>query len=236
MEFVKKGLTGYKQVNQVDADSVILNMLEYREFQKQKQDLENQMYKLKNELELKGIQADNQLNELRNEFKERLELHGVEVRQAEERAANFENLNRDLLRVAKERANAARGLTPKKEHPGYVVINSSDARLYDTNKNIIAGWRTTIQSPYDVAINAESAKTAIYNDFINGIGKILGIDSMANIGQEVDFKKAPQNKNLSFNYVFHKNVKSGFWEMDFLHFYEIVIPSQLRPQPQQKGR
>jgi len=34
------------------------------------------------------------------------------------------NLNANLIRINKERANAKRGLTPKKEHHGYIVLDS----------------------------------------------------------------------------------------------------------------
>ena len=35
-------------------------------------------------------------------------------------------LNENLLRIARERANADRKLKPKKEHTGYVVVSSTE--------------------------------------------------------------------------------------------------------------
>ena len=61
-------------------------------------------------------------------------------------------LNKNLLRIARERANADRKLRPKKTHTGYVVLTSSEKEYrYKTmrKENAVAGlWETALQSPY----------------------------------------------------------------------------------------
>lgn len=63
-------------------------------------------------------------------------------------------LNKNLLRIARERANADRKLRPKKTHTGYVVLTSSEKEYrYKTmrKENAVAGlWETALQSPYSV--------------------------------------------------------------------------------------
>ena len=85
------------------------------------------------------------------------------------------NLNINLKRIARERANAMRGLKPKKGHSGYVVLSSEQYRQryrmehdYDewrsehpraSRKSFRAyedftadAWRTVLQTPYDASI------------------------------------------------------------------------------------
>lgn len=61
-----------------------------------------------------------------------------------------------MLRIAKERANAERGLKPKKDRPGYVVVHSEEKEysFRDGRKQLykVKLWETTIQSPYSVEI------------------------------------------------------------------------------------
>lgn len=71
-------------------------------------------------------------------------------------------LNKNLLRIARERANADRKLRPKKTHTGYVVLTSSEKEYrYKTmrKENAVAGlWETALQSPYSVDFTEEQAR------------------------------------------------------------------------------
>ena len=73
---------------------------------------------------------------------------------------NEQNLNRNLLRIMKERANQARGIKPKKERDGYVVLESRQwterytEDVWDTEEH---------KKQYD---NSNDRKSAIYNGFL----------------------------------------------------------------------
>ena len=61
-------------------------------------------------------------------------LQQVERKTAE--IADQRALNANLLRISRERANADRGLRPKKVHTGYVVVMSSEKEIrYKTGRN-----------------------------------------------------------------------------------------------------
>ena len=61
-------------------------------------------------------------------------LQQVERKTAE--IADQRALNANLLRISRERANADRGLRPKKIHTGYVVVMSSEKEIrYKTGRN-----------------------------------------------------------------------------------------------------
>lgn len=60
----------------------------------------------------------------------------VEAMRTEVERANHLNVN--LKRIARERANAARGITPKKNHDGYLVMNSRQW----TEKYLVDEWDT----------------------------------------------------------------------------------------------
>ena len=71
-------------------------------------------------------------------------------------------LNKNLLRIARERANADRKLRPKKTHTGYVVLTSSEKEYrykIMRKETAVAGlWETALQSPYSVDFTEEQAR------------------------------------------------------------------------------
>lgn len=84
----------------------------------------------------------------------------------------------NLVRIYKERANADRGLTPKKEHKGYVVMSSTetprsfmlDGYYKDGRKSgkktqySYNLWATTVQTPYSIDISFEEVVRLILQD------------------------------------------------------------------------
>lgn len=120
------------------------------------------------------------------------------------------NLNNNLKRIARERANAARGLTPKKEHSGYVVIYSTQYKQkyridYDfdkwreenpyTNKkefvayeNKVADvWRSVLQTPYDASLPLNQVKDDIWNDLTGWALYQLGFRAVQNLENNGDY-------------------------------------------------
>ena len=68
------------------------------------------------------------------------EVNGVQkdLEEACRKIEYLNGLNKNLLRIARERANADRKLRPKKTHTGYVVLTSSEKEYrYKTMRIII---------------------------------------------------------------------------------------------------
>lgn len=145
----------------------------------------------------------------------------IEELQAEVERLN--NLNANLIRICKERANAKRGLTPKRKHSGYVLLLSEQRtkRIRIENdrlawlrehpgaketefkkiewKNILV-WHLVIQTPYDASIPYATIATTIMNDLKNGITNELKIE-----------KSIIENETTDI--LFKANYKTGLWEI-----------------------
>ena len=107
-------------------------------------------------------------------------LQQVERKTAE--IADQRALNANLLRISRERANADRGLRPKKVHTGYVVVMSSEKEIrYKTGRNKLLTakvWETVLQSPYSVDFTESQARQLIEEDLLarkNGLLADVGI-------------------------------------------------------------
>lgn len=139
-------------------------------------------------------------------------------------------LNLNFKRIARERANADRGIRPKKERSGYVVLASRQKKYrYKKNRNDMAEvylWETVIQTPYSVDFTAEQAMTETQELFErdeNGewlIGK-LGIRGEYN-GKYEDMLDDPRcatwmDYNIIVEKIFNANVKAGYWEIIITH-------------------
>ena len=139
-------------------------------------------------------------------------------------------LSLNFKRIARERANADRGIRPKKERSGYVVLASRQKKYrYKKNRTDMAEvylWETVIQTPYSVDFTAEQAMTETQELFArdeNGewlIGK-LGICGEYNGKYEemlADRRCATwMDYNIIVEKIFNANVKAGYWEVIITH-------------------
>ena len=101
-------------------------------------------------------------------------------------SGHLRSLNENLLRIARERANADRKLKPKKEHTGYSVVFSTEKEhRYGKGKNMtrVMLWETVIQSPYSIDLPEGLVRKQITDELtrVNEDGESLicriGIDS-----------------------------------------------------------
>lgn len=70
------------------------------------------------------------------------------IKALKSRLASAEKANKDLKRIAIERANAKRNIRPKKERSGYIAITQKQTTF--NKKNC---WLTIIQSPFSASID-----------------------------------------------------------------------------------
>ena len=139
-------------------------------------------------------------------------------------------LNQDFKRIARERANADRGIKPKKERSGYVVLSSRQKKYrYKENRNDweeVYLWESVIQTPYVVSFTAEQAMTETQELFERDeqgrwlIGR-LGIAGEYG-GKYEDMLDDPRcaawkDYNIIVEKIFNANAKAGYWEIIITH-------------------
>ena len=113
-------------------------------------------------------QAKN-LEREKEELTDRITELEAEVEQARD-------LNKNLLRISRERANADRKITPKKQHDGYLVIESREWRERRPDKGTIRTWRSIIQTPFDASMEPDVAEKQIFDDLIDFVLTSIGCD------------------------------------------------------------
>jgi len=168
--------------------------------------------------------ADNEAQAVKDAAKQR-------VAEAEAERDRQTNLNNNLLRITRERANSKRGLQPKKEHHGYrfsgKIMQTKTICGHDKKEGAIYTdvWTATLETPYDGTIPIHQIEDKIFAD-LKGTEGILsklyinywtfnGSDKLwkGNYVDAIDEKDNPEKKNYLFDYKFMVNPKSRLWEV-----------------------
>ena len=132
-EFVKKpAIGGYKPVPGGSSDSecthVILTLGEYaglkREISSAQQAARNAEYNADKKIHQIQSEAQSRITDAEKKVAKNTAEWEKKLAAEQQESALQRELNANLLRITKERANAERGLKPKKEHNGYVVLTS----------------------------------------------------------------------------------------------------------------
>lgn len=107
----------------------------------------------------------------------------------------------ELKRINKEKSNAERGITPKKQRSGYVLLSydTSPFRL-NAGKEVLEAptRRLLFETPYSVEMFYREAYSAVRDDFIRLAGK-LGAD---------DLEEKRNIKRNEFIRIFGNNAKN----------------------------
>ena len=145
-------------------------------------------------------------------------------------------LNDNLKRIAKERANAKRGLTPKKERSGYIVLSS--VQYKEHHKNGVADvWRSVLQTPYDASLPYEQIGDDIWLELYRGVLKSIGIFYMQNrtdngiyrIWTDINDEGEKQEVCGLYRWSFKANFVHNLWEMTMYHTKSLHVPEEYRP-------
>lgn len=138
-------------------------------------------------------------------------------------------LNKNLLRILRERANADRSITPKKQHHGYIILCSQQLNE-NHKKDGISTWKTQIQTPYPVTLKSYEIQGQIFQDFVDkDIFSEMRIDS-ADADKDSDYIAKMQD------YLFKANSRTGLWEVELYTTGEITIPqNMLQPKKNTAG-
>jgi len=160
-----------------------------------------------------------------------------ELKRAQEEGIYLAGLNENLLRIARERANADRKLKPKKEHTGYVVVVSSEKeyrykvtrREWDT----VMLWETVLQSPYSIEFTEEQAREQTKELEVGAYIERLGITAYIP-GKYDDVIRTQAwrqygDQNVMLEKRLRANYKVGYWEVIISHTKPLVaVPPDMR--------
>lgn len=253
MEYVKKTIVGYKEVQggiyDPECSHIILTKKEYEQLlaEKSRAELLSRETRTKAEQAIKQAQSQARLRVQNVEANAQEQVTVMEQTLAEARneIAHQVGLNANLLRIARERANADRKLRPKKEHTGFVVMMTGDKehRYKDGNKR----WKTVmlretvLQTPYSIDFTEDQARHQIQEDLfrLDDEGRYfiekIGIDQnypsgYAEMVENLDWKGVYQQYNVMLERYLRANFRAGYWELIFKHTKPLaVIPQDMRP-------
>lgn len=224
-EFVKKTMMGYKDVPGGNSDPecthVILTRMEY-------------------EKQLQEISA------AETEAGQNVETLEQKLAEAQEEVEYQRELNANLLRISRERANADRKLKPKKEHTGYIVVSTLEKdyrfKINRHQREQTRLWETTLQSPYSIDFTEEQARKQIREDLfdvnkdslwlIGSIGIASAYDGRyEDLIELKDWETKYEAENIAIKpeLKLRANFRAGYWEASFLHTKPLgVVPPEMR--------
>lgn len=232
MEYVKKAALGYKPVDRQDPDCshVIMSIDEYRKLLEDSrlsiQRAESDARKACREMREQLQQAENETQKAIQEVQDALEAQKRET-------ARQEDLNANLLRISRERANADRGLRPKKKHTGYAVLASAEKSLrYKTDRGVAETlvWETTLQTPHSVELQEDQVRLLLPEIW----------PQLCRIGIEAEYVKGyeamtkdpawkSRQENILVQHRLKANYRAGYWELIMQHTKPLgVVPADMR--------
>lgn len=239
MERVIKGKVGFYSKENAEkgklATHIILTTEEYDSLRKEIRTLETKVTLTEKEGNKKVLEAErigsSKLYDLQSTMEKQKNMYIDKINELVTEQDRLNSLNQNLLRISKERANAKRGLTPKKLHDGY-VISSSKQYTY-VFRYVVKGkkltkempcWKNIIQTPYDCSININIIQDNIINDLVDNIGSKLGLSNLTNLNGSTleEFKEIYESKeNSLIKLSYQANTKSKLWEIECLTRYAI---------------
>ena len=248
-EYAKKTPMGYKVLpddsSVREATHVVLTKEEHEQLLREKRSLQWKLQSQRNELTA-------QLQEVKDDAFQRVSAAEATAKQCaremetklartQQIADYWEQLNEDLLRISKERANADRNLRPKKQHTGYVVLISAEKeRRYEVpNEQKMKRatlWETVIQTPYSVDFTEEQVRQQTGTEETLLLLQKIGItaDHSADCEKKGIYEvlKGPgKTDNVILSRFLRANFRAGYWELTLLHNKSLgIVPKEMRPR------
>lgn len=150
-------------------------------------------------------------------------------------------LNAGLLRISRERANAARGLTPKKERSGYVVLSSTQAVEHVSKSQTAGVWHSVVQTPYNTALPLEAIQPQIEQELKENIYGRLGVAYVAGRlenGKIDAVRYDREGRTIEgcalYRLSYRANYRAGLWEMVWFTTKALTVPEDFRPAGKKK--
>ena len=248
-EYAKKTPMGYKVLpdnsSVREATHVVLTKEEHEQLLQEKRSLEWNLQSQRNELTA-------QLQEVKDDAFQRVSAAEATAKQCaremetklartQQIADYWEQLNEDLLRISKERANADRNLRPKKQHTGYVVLASAEKeRRYEVPNKLKMEhamlWETVIQTPFSVDFTEEQVRQQTGTEEALLLLQRIGItaDHSADCeknGMNEVLKGPGKTGNVILSRFLRANFRAGYWELTLLYNKSLgLVPKEMRPR------
>lgn len=225
---------GYRTVED-EKDGYSHVVLPREEYEDLCRTLEQTRVYAKNQIEEAQKQANHEIECARWEAAKEVKDIQTALQMEQDKNAAQEKLNAGLKRICRERANAERGVVPKKQHTGFVVLSSS-TRLYQcgagSRREHIWAWETVIQTPYEVDLPAEQVHELLQTDLPQIVAVKLGLSEM-----DEDSSRNSE-ENFMLEYRLRANFRSEYWEMSLIHTGPLgTVPAEMRnPLKQKKKR
>ena len=231
--YVKKTITGYKmlsEANRSDATHYLVTVDEYDDIRQQLTQSASAVTNMREEVsrEVKAAydDANARLKESLSDFKQRSEYQKRKltsdiasrddrirelkdlIEKADKDLQAERDLQKNLLRIAKERANQKRDIRPKKQHDGYIVLETGqwlekylclvwadgidpadykepedfqyakDHSLFRQLPKETIVWRSVLQTPYEATLPIEEVGPRIEQELRENVLQDLGCASM----------------------------------------------------------
>ena len=188
--------------------------------------------------------AQRLVHQAREEADAEVDAIQKDLEEADHTIEYLDGLNKNLLRIARERANADRKLRPKKAHTGYVVLTSSEKEYHNKamrkESAVAMLWETVLQSPYSVDFTEEQAR-ALTAELVQPnendetlVGRI-GIDTYYHssyedlLHEQRRSARQEESSNIMLKPKLRANYKTGYWEVIFLHTKPLgLVPGDMR--------
>ena len=231
--YVKENLLGFSKCkDKKDAEGVVLSLVYYDNLLN-----ELSLYSIKYNNDVTALQKEknhleqafsNKCNEI-DEVKSKLNNQINTIRNLENELASLKRSNESLIRIIRERENAAAGLIPKKAHTGYCMISTLPKEIkYKEGANIRSGqiWETTFQTFYDLDFNYSDVYEKVIIDLTKGkadIQPLLALLGFNNLNNDASYDYIFNNKKIDECYkLIVKSVnKKGFWDVSIQHLKPI---------------
>lgn len=171
----------------------------------------------------------------------------VRAKAAETEAEKSKDLNTNLLRIARERANAARGLKPKRKRSGYVAIGKIvQGKVPCGTQGSVTQysdkWTVTLQTPYSITLPYKLVRELIEGDLTGedgpdllnqmGILPIKDNDRLWKGNYIMAVLKAKGKEFLDkdsylFDFGYAANPQTKYWEIRLVTTGPITLPDDL---------
>ena len=156
----------------------------------------------------------------------------------EDKKQQAERLNRNLLRICTERSNADRNVRPKKQHDGYLVLQSREWRERLLDNSILYTWKSVIQTPYDASMEPEIAESKIFRDLVDHVLGDLGVSRYAppEYNGRCFRPKDEETENMMYCWRYTADYRSGYWSIIIYTINPLVVPPERRARQHQKRK
>ena len=160
------------------------------------------------------------------------------ISELEESVKQAEGLNRNLLRISRERANADRRISPKKRHDGYLVLQSREWRERLPDKSVMQTWKSVLQTPYDASMDPEIAEKQIFDDLVNYVLGDLGVIRYvpAEDNGRCILPEEGTSANTLYCWRYNADYRSGYWSVIIYTIDPLVVPAERRAWQGRKKR